>query len=166
LQPEPGIRIETGDARLTLRAEPTAGYDAVLGDAFGGLAVPWHLTTIEFVTEVQRVLRSGGVYAVNLIDYAPFDFARAELATLRAAFEHVAFISQPGSHDGWAGGTFIMLAAHQPIDGAHFRTLLAERGWRHVVVDDRAAVDDFVTGAPILRDDFAPVDQLISQPDF
>jgi hypothetical protein len=166
LQPEPGIRIETGDARLTLREEPTAGYDAVLGDAFGGLAVPWHLTTIEFVTEVRRVLRTGGVYAVNLIDYAPFDFARAELATLRAAFEHVAFISQPGSRAGWAGGTFVMLAADQPIDGAHFRTLLAERGWRHAVLDDRAAVDDFVTSAPILRDDFAPVDQLISQPDF
>ena len=45
--------------------------DLVVGDAFGGVSVPWHLTTTEAVEEVRRVLRTEGVYAVNLIDYAP-----------------------------------------------------------------------------------------------
>lgn len=166
LQPDPGMRIETGDARVTLAGEPAAAYDVVIGDAFGGLAVPWHLTTVEFTSEVRRVLRPAGLYALNLIDYRPFDFARAHLATLRATFDHVAFISSPSTRQGWAGGTFIMLAADQPIDHQHLASALAGRGWRQLVVHAPADLDEFAAGARPLRDDFAPVDQLISQPDF
>jgi SAM-dependent methyltransferase len=163
---EPGIRIETGDARLTLRDEPAAAFDVVLGDAFGGLAVPWHLTTAEFLAEIRRVLRPGGIYTLNLIDYQPLDFARAELATLREAFDHVAFISTPAGGDDWAGGTFVMIASDSPLDAERLAVEIAERSWRQRVVADPAAVDEFVGDASILRDDFAPVDQLISQPDF
>jgi SAM-dependent methyltransferase len=166
LRPDPGIRIETGDARLTLRDEPAETYDVVFGDAFGGLAVPWHLTTTEFVEEVRRVLRPNGIYALNLIDYPPLDFARAELATLRAAFHHVAFIATPGFGSGWSGGTFVMIASDVPIDGPFLASAIAGRGWRQVVVADATAVNRFIATAPVLRDDFAPVDQLISQPAF
>ena len=55
------MRVEVGDARLQLRQRATESADVVIGDAFGGLAVPWHLTTVEFVREVERVLRPGGV---------------------------------------------------------------------------------------------------------
>ena len=48
-----------------------ASRDLVVGDAFGGVSVPWHLTTIEYVEELRRVLRDDGVYAVNIIDFAP-----------------------------------------------------------------------------------------------
>lgn len=34
-----------------------------------GVAVPWHLTTRQFVAEVALVLRPRGVYAVNVIDH-------------------------------------------------------------------------------------------------
>ncbi|CAN5801079.1 hypothetical protein BH24CHL6_BH24CHL6_16600 [soil metagenome] len=166
LRPGPDIRIEAGDARLTLRGESSGRYDAVLGDAFGGLAVPWHLTTREFVSEVRRVLRPGGIYTLNLIDYPPADFARAELATLREAFEHVAFLSTPTLTGGWAGGTFVMIASDEPIDSQRLASVLAERNWRQEVVGEQRAVDEFVAGAQVLRDDFAPVDQLISRPPF
>ena len=49
----------------------TAAYDVVVGDAFGSLAVPWHLTTTEMVEQVRRVLRPGGVYVLNVIDRPP-----------------------------------------------------------------------------------------------
>jgi hypothetical protein len=166
LQPDPGIRIETGDARLTLRDEPAQSYDIVFGDAFGGLAVPWHLTTIEFSEDVRRVLRPTGMYVLNLIDYPPLDFARAELATLRAVFHHVAFIATPSFAGGWSGGTSVMIASDVPIDGTALSSAIADRGWRQAVVVDPLAVDEFIGTAPVLRDDFAPVDQLISQPDF
>ena len=58
----PGASTEVvlGDARRSIERLPDDGFDLVVGDAFGGLAVPWHLTTTEFLDEVQRVLRPGG----------------------------------------------------------------------------------------------------------
>ena len=73
----PDLLVKLGDARLTLARQPSARYQVVVGDAFGGRAVPWHLTTREFVTEVRRTLRPGGIYAANLIDFRPDGSATA-----------------------------------------------------------------------------------------
>ena len=51
--------VRTGDARVTLRDEPDDSADVVVGDAFGGRTIPWHLATAEFVADVRRVLRPG-----------------------------------------------------------------------------------------------------------
>ncbi|HUG47017.1 MAG TPA: fused MFS/spermidine synthase [Candidatus Limnocylindria bacterium] len=166
LEPGADLRIETGDGRLTLARQPADAYDVVLGDAFGGLAVPWHLTTREFLADVRRVLRPSGLYVLNLIDYPPLDFARAELATLRDVFANVAFISTPSARGGWEGGTFVMLASDGTIDAGALAAVIADRGWGESVVAVTDATDNFVAGAPVLRDDYAPVDQLISQPPF
>jgi hypothetical protein len=114
---------------MTLRQHAGEGFDVVFGDAFGGLAVPWHLTTYEFLEEIRRVARPDAVYVMNLIDYGPLDFARAELATLWAAFRNVAFIATP-SADGFAGGTFVMLASDAAIDLSGLEAAVAERSGR------------------------------------
>ncbi|HEV3400972.1 MAG TPA: fused MFS/spermidine synthase, partial [Acidimicrobiales bacterium] len=62
LRPGPAVEVRTGDARLLVDDLGDAAHDLVLGDAFGGVAVPWHLTTIEFVDAVAAVLRPGGAY--------------------------------------------------------------------------------------------------------
>ena len=51
----PTLRTVTGDARVNLRDVPDDSADLVVGDAFGGRAVPWHLTTTEFVEDIRRV---------------------------------------------------------------------------------------------------------------
>ena len=94
---------------------PTDSADLVVGDAFGGRAVPWHLTTTEFASDIQRVLRDGGIYAQNIIDQPPLDFLRAEVATLRDVFDHVAVIGPPGRFDGSDGGNTIVVASDQPL---------------------------------------------------
>jgi MFS family permease len=43
----PDLTVALGDARLGIESEPDDAYQLVIGDAFGGLAVPWHLTTTE-----------------------------------------------------------------------------------------------------------------------
>ena len=146
LRTGPGLAVRVGDARVTLRDEPAASADLVVGDAFGNRAVPWHLTTAEFVAEVRRVLRPGGLYALNVIDYDPFGLVRAEAATLLEAFDEVALVTQPDP-----GGNFVFLAS----DGA----LPAVDGAR---VLDRAAVERFADGADPLRDNDAPADQLLT----
>ena len=78
-------------------------YDVVIGDAFGGRAVPWHLTTTEVVGEIDRMLRPEGIYVMNVIDGGDSRFARAQLATLAEHFEHVVdrlVLAQPRPDDG------------------------------------------------------------------
>ena len=104
----------TGDARVDLRDVPDDSADLVVGDAFGGRAVPWHLTTTEFVEDVQRVLRDGGIYAQNVIDQPPLDFLHADVATLRDVFAHVAVLGPPGRFDGSGGGNTIVVASDAP----------------------------------------------------
>ncbi len=157
------LQVRTGDARTGLLEQADDRYDLVLGDAFGGLAVPWHLTTVEFTREVDRVMVDDGVYLINLIDYPPLSFARAEVATLREVFEHVAVVSSPQKFAAEAGGNFVLVASHRPIDAGAIDALARGRG-----DDDVAHVDDeldaWLDGARVLTDEFAPVDQLLSTP--
>ena len=71
------LQVQIGDGRLLIRGVRTDSADLVVGDAFNSLSVPWHLTTREFVAEIDRVLRADGVYVMNIIDEPPFRFVRA-----------------------------------------------------------------------------------------
>src|SRR5215207_597044 len=157
----PGLRIRVGDARTVLHEQPAGRYDLVVGDAFGGLAVPWHLTTREVAEQIRGVLRPDGIYAVNVIDYPPDRFARAEAATLRAVFGHVAFLGAPSTVAGTGGGNHVLIASQRPLPLAGIRQGLARRGpW---LVADEAATAEVAGDAGVLTDAHAPVDQLITQ---
>ena len=109
---------------------PDSSRDLVVGDAFGGVSVPWHLTTVEYVEELRRVLRPDGVYAVNIIDFHPLGFARAELATLRRVFDHVALAADAFTLSGNGGGNLVAIASDSPIDKARHRARLREAAAR------------------------------------
>ena len=155
------LRVRTGDARGHLRDVPDDSADLVVGDAFGGRAVPYHLATEEFASDVQRVLRDDGIYAQNIIDQPPLRFLWADVATLREVFDHVAVIGPPGRFDGSSGGNTIVVASDAPLPVDAMRAELADRGADDEVwADDE--LDDLVAGAQLLTDDFAPVDQLLT----
>ena len=105
----------TGDARVALADVADDSADLVIGDAFGGRAVPWHLTTTEFVGDVRRVLTDDGIYAQNIIDQPPLGFLRAEVATLGDVFAHVAVIGPAGRFDRSDGGNTIVVASDRPL---------------------------------------------------
>jgi spermidine synthase len=105
------VRVRAADAREGLAALPTAGADVVLVDVFAGARTPAHLTTVEFATDVARVLRSRGVTAWNVSDGPPLRFARAEAATLRTVFAHVALLAEPGTFRGRRFGNTVAVAS-------------------------------------------------------
>jgi MFS family permease len=115
LQESPDLQVRTGDARLGIQDAVTDSADLVIGDAFGGVAVPWHLATREFVDQVDRVLRPNGAYAINVIDHPPMAFVKAEAATLAAVFEHVAVLGPADRLAGSTGGNLILIASHHPV---------------------------------------------------
>lgn len=162
LTAEPGLEVRVGDGRILLEDVAPASADVVVGDAFGGLAVPWHLTTSEAIRAIGRVLRPSGFYVANLIDYPPLRFVRAELATLRQVFPHVAVIASPSAFAGEDGGNVVLVGAQEPIDAEALEAEIAQRGGEEaVLVDDAASA--FAGDAPVLTDDKAPVDQWLAR---
>ena len=155
----PDLEVRIGDARTAIADLPDDSYDVVVGDAFGSLAVPWHLTTREMVAEVRRVLRPGGTYALNVIDFPPLAFAKAETATLLDAFEHVLVMAPPETVAGDDGGNIVLVASDRPIDTAALAARAGTRGEPGSVTSDAEA---FAGDADVLTDDDAPVDQLLT----
>jgi spermidine synthase len=160
LRTGPDLDVVVGDARTRITEQPSEAFDVVIGDAFGSVAVPWHLATAEMVDEVRRVLRPGGTYVVNVIDNPPLAFARAYAATLQAAFAQVAVLAPAAVLDGDDGGNLVLVASDAGLPIDLLRDRAAARSEPGVAGPDDA--DRFAGDAQVLTDDDAPVDQLLT----
>jgi spermidine synthase len=157
LRTSPALRVSVGDARIGMLDVPTDSADVVVGDAFGYYAVPWHLTTDEWTEEVKRVLKPGGLYAVNVIDYLPLNLQRAETATLLDVFDHVRIVTF-GAEEHPLGGNAVLLASDASIPpGAISENRITTSLNPH-------EVESFAASGRVLRDEYAPVDQLLTSP--
>lgn len=105
------VRVRCVDARVGLASLRADSADVVVADVFGGARTPGHLTSVEFVADVARVLRLGGSYAANLADGPPLAFARAQVATVAAVFSQVCLIAEPSVLRGRRFGNLILTAA-------------------------------------------------------
>ena len=161
LQTSDRLRVRTGDARNHLADVAADSADLVVGDAFGGRAVPYHLATREFLADIARVLRSDGVLAQNIIDGPPLGFLRAEVKTMGEAFEHVAVLGPPAVLDGTVGGNIVVVASDAALPVEGLRAQIADRGDDDIVLSTAAELDTLVGDSPVLTDDYAPVDQLL-----
>lgn len=158
-----GVEVIVADARTSLRNLPTDHADVIVGDAYSGASVPWHLTTEEFTTEIDRVLSADGMYVMNVIDYDDLDFIRSEAATLQQVFGEVALFAPPDYLAGRAGGNFVLVASPETIDVRAIEAAIRSRGGAESGIrDDR--LDDFIADGRVLTDDFAPVDQMLGRP--
>ncbi|MHA6758893.1 spermidine synthase [Streptacidiphilus sp. PAMC 29251] len=111
--PAHGIEVRAADARAALADTPDADADLIVADVFGGSRIPAHLTSVELVREAARVLRPDGLYLANLADAAPLDFARSQLAGLRAVFPEVCLIAEPSVLRGRRYGNLVLLAGRR-----------------------------------------------------
>lgn len=161
LETSDALRVRVADGRVGLAEEPGGTRDLVVGDAFGGLSVPWQLTTREAVRLIDSALTDDGVYAVNLIDYPPLDFVRAELATLQEVFPYVLLLARAPTLAGEGGGNVVAVASRSPLPAGEIAAGLVERdlAWQ---VAERPELDALVGDAQVLTDDYAPVDQLLT----
>ncbi len=118
--------------------------------------MPWHLTTSEWTEEIRRVLKPGGLYALNLIDLQPLEFARAEAATLLDAFADVRLVTYLNSDGTMFGGNVVLLASDRQMPNS------VRSNFEEATTFRRGAVEAFAGDAEPLRDDYAPVDQLLT----
>jgi hypothetical protein len=147
------LQVQVGDARLAIRDIEPDSYDVVVGDAFSGMTVPWHLTTREMAADIRDVLRPDGVYVLNLIDGFDNKFGRSQVATLQEIFEFVEVIVPPDNRIDRASVNQVLVASTAPIPQYDVAP-------NDGVLFSGPAIVDFVAGARSLTDDWAPVDQL------
>ncbi|MEU9103928.1 fused MFS/spermidine synthase [Streptomyces xanthophaeus] len=141
LPADSGVTVHAADARTWLEAAPAGSADVLVADVFGGARVPAQLTSVEYAREAARVLRSGGLYAANLADGAPFAFLRSQLANFGEVFGELALIAEPSVLRGRRFGNAVLLASDAPLEVA--------------ALARRCAADAFAarveSGAPLAR---------------
>lgn len=158
------IATTIGDARVVL-TRPRGAVDVIVGDAFAGQTVPWHLTTIEFAEQVRAQLAPGGVYVMNLIDARDLALARAEIRTLREVFDDVVVLAPPGAFADQRGPeelVNIVIVAGATLPSAQDIAVAATNQGSGSVAFHGAALARATESAVILRDQFAPVEQLLA----
>jgi spermidine synthase len=155
------LRVRVADGRVGLTEEAAGERDLVVGDAFGGLSVPWQLTTREALSLVDRAMTDDGVYVVNLIDNPPLGFVRAELATMRAVFPHVLLLARGPVLNGVDGGNLVAVASRRPLPSDDILAALGDHDLAWEIAEGNR-LDEFVGDADVLTDDHAPVDQLLT----
>jgi spermidine synthase len=152
-----GIKVRAVDGRSGLPQLRDGIADLVVLDAFAGARVPAELTTQSAFAELHRVLRPGGVLALNVTDSGGLRFTRRVLAGLRAELGSVGLCTEPSTLKGRRFGNLVLVASDRPLDPATWAAL-ADRAGRppfpyRVVHGDR--LDQLVGSARPFSDDDA-----------
>jgi hypothetical protein len=107
--PQLRVRICDGRAGVGTRREDSA--DLVIADVFERATMPGGLATVEFSTDVARVLRPGGTYLINIADGPGLVFTRRAAATVATVFPHVLLLAEPGVLRGRRFGNVVLAAS-------------------------------------------------------
>ncbi|MFG1899852.1 spermidine synthase [Micromonospora carbonacea] len=148
---DPRLRVRVADARAALESTRDAGYDVVVADVFAGARTPAHLTSVEYLAEVARVLAPGGWYLANVADGPPLRHARAQVATVRAVLPRACLVGDAAVLRGRRYGNLVLVAGRvePPVPEL---TRRAAGDWfpGRVLAGDE--LDRFAGGAAVVRD--------------
>jgi hypothetical protein len=150
--PKAKIRVRVADARAALTGMRAGGYDVIVVDVFAGARTPAHLASVEFVREAARVLASSGWLIANVADGPPLRYARAQVATIRAALPQACLIADAAVLRGRRFGNLVVLAGRVPPPLAEL-TRRAAGDWFPGRVD--ADLERFSSGIGPVHDDVA-----------
>ncbi len=158
------------DARLManqLVKDDAGQYDLIIGDAFNDLSIPYHLTTREFDQELKRLLKPGGFYLALVIDkMVGGEFIPAYTDTVLQVWPAVQVLADGDTWSSSAPSTYVVAAGDEAVTPARLALVRGQN-------DDGSLATTIMPGdqmhewldnahAPVLTDDYAPVDNLIA----
>lgn len=157
-QEKANLKVHTLDGRVYIKRTPNK-YDMIFLDAYRGENIPFHLTTVEFLRELKRKLKAGGVVVSNILSKSNNKYFWSMIKTYKEEFESLYLFK------GEESGNFIFIAA---VDDVHMENdaFLARAGkiqsTRGMDIDLKQLPWDYESGgfgwdSKILTDDFAPV---------
>lgn len=151
------LKIFHEDGRIFLNNAESEKYDAVLLDAFSSLfSIPFQLTTLEAVTEINRVLKKDGVVIFNIggaIAGRSSGFLQSELATYKKIFPQIMlFKVKPEKSDVEVQNYIIIAFKDSPLRSTQQAdpeiSKMLENNYQFQINSDRS----------FLTDDLAPVE--------
>lgn len=147
LPPRSRVRVRAIGGRAGIAALRAQSADVVVLDAFVGGRVPDELTTLEFLTDVARVLRTSGVFLANVADGRPLVYSRRLVATVRTLLPHVLVSTDVAVGKGRRFGNVVVAAARTGLPVAEVRRAAAAAPF------PRSILLGFGRDARLLRDD-------------
>jgi len=158
------LRIHTMDGREFLD-ETNHTYDLIVLDAYRADRVPHHLATAEFMALSRSRLDDNGVLLANVISARSGPgsaFYRAEYRTMNEQFPQV-YSFPTAETSALQNIELIATVDGERVSQAELRR---RNGERDIGIDLTAEVENYendvdVGDAPVLRDDYAPVDRLL-----
>lgn len=115
LQKNSGIKVRPVDGRSGIAAMRDDFAEVVIVDAFVGARVPAELTTVEFLTDIARVLTPGGAVMLNITDSAPFGYAKSVLAGVVEVFGEALLSAEPSTLKGRRYGNILVLGSRRAL---------------------------------------------------
>jgi spermidine synthase len=156
------LKIIHEDGRIFLGSN-TNKYDSIMIDAFSSRSIPFHLTTLEFVSKVESSLNENGCVIVNLIgsfDGKNSTFFKSLYNTYQKKFPHIYAYGVNTPDNPMKNQNIILIASK-------YKNLLNHESSDKSIqklLDNRAIVSNFENSL-VLTDDYAPVSYLDSKRD-
>ncbi|MEP7035468.1 MAG: fused MFS/spermidine synthase [Actinomycetota bacterium] len=149
------IRVRPVDGLAGIAQLADASADVAVLDAYAGGRVPRDLGTVEFLTDVARVVRPDGTMLLNLADEPGMAYVRRVYAGLVTVFGQVALI---GTHDVLKGrrfGNTVAVASRTPLDISTLRRQVARSPFPTGLRDGAQLARQFAGSAAFTRTDSA-----------
>jgi len=168
-----GTRIRSihMDGRQFVKCAPAADYDLVIQDAVNDFSVPYHLMTAEYNAIIQRLLLPQGVYLLTVIDSMESGrFLASAVRTVQASFGETRLLAPQETRMIQDRSVYVIAgreAKHRTNADDHGS--LSSSWWNRrssAYVFPQHDMDDLLNRrpgeSPLLTDDFAPVDLLMT----
>ncbi len=157
-----GMRILHGDARVALQSLGRERFDVVVTDVYHDVAIPYHLATLEYHRLVKSSLSAHGLHLMNVIDAFPDPrLVKAIQKTLETQFRYVdVWLERPPQYPSRL--TYVISASDHRRVPDILRSQTGEpRAW-YAVTDVMRNTGTPMSDVPVLTDDYAPIESLIT----
>jgi spermidine synthase len=144
-------------------------YDLIFIDAYNDLSIPYHLTTKEFALLLKNLMDPDGILLTNIIDnFQKGSFLPSYIRTLQEVFgkDNIHVISISDDYEKRGPSTYIVMAGKDKIEIRDFENYLKGSLGEDAIskVVPEMVLKEFLEKkySVVLRDDYAPVDNLIA----
>ncbi len=151
-----GIKVRPVDGRTGLEAIRDGSQDAVVVDAYAGGRVPGDLVTQECAAAYARVLDDDGLLLLNLVDAAPFGWARRVVAAVRTVLPVVVVSAEPATLRARRPGNLLLVAGRAAVPAAALAARALSSPSPYRVLTGSQVADRFGGGRPFTDADTAP----------
>lgn len=155
------MKVHINDGRTFIKRTKKR-YDIVVLDAYRNGTIPFHLTTREFMAEIKKILKPGGVVVSNILSDTINQFHDSMIVTYQDAFEQLYIFTGKESRN------YVFVATDQKKSKMSREVMeRAKKVEKGLDVNLSLIAEGYSYGsvlrdlkADILTDDFAPVDIL------